>query len=648
MTMSAERINVLIAGAGPVGLVSALLLLRNGLSVRIITKETEFRTGYRGPGIQPRTLELYRFLGILDDVWAGSGPHQTIHEYTSPDNGEPPVIIWNDPELKSQVDKPHLEPRLIGQVDHEAILRACLLRDYGCQVELGTELVSYEQQLDFVDATFVTTVTGSDKMTHTAQFDWLIGADGAHSVVRKQLGCTFLGQSITQVGSLLVDIHLLNGWGDDHIKAWGNIFQRFLLMRPYRSAFSAQHSTPTQPKSDTRMQLMIAGPDVNELAQTMEEHNLNGSTKEGRDALVKVVHEMSGRRDFIFGDLIGMGMWRPNIRMVDKFGEGRVWIAGDAAHVHSPTGGQGLNSGIQDAFNLCWKLSLVHKGLQDGSINSNRLMYTYTEERVRVVKAMLNITTNLLKQTFGANPGGAAEAQENAAQSTSANNAISSHSTPPSSINASNDIKKPSRSGIAFIRGFELRMFGINYRGSPIVLDEVDPPAEVLDPYKMSADEPVRGGDRAPQAVGLKVLCRSSLTSTEDGQGTTTLFDVFDTTAHTALVFAGSIESLELVRSLVRALTKYPHGMMRIMIVHSQEGEPELVATELEDKVLEVQDTEGYAYASYLRGLDHSGLPASGSERKGPVVVIVRADGHVGAIVKDAEGVERYKQKLFA
>ncbi|KAJ3749303.1 FAD binding domain-containing protein, partial [Lentinula detonsa] len=261
----------------------------------------------------------------------------------------------------------------------------------------------------------------------------------------------------------------------------------------------------------------------------------------------------------------------------------------DAAHVHSPTGGQGLNSGIQDAFNLCWKLSLVHKGLQDGSINSNRLMYTYTEERVRVVKAMLTITTNLLKRTFGANPGG-----------------------------------KPSRSGIAFIRGFELCMFGINYRGSPIVLDEVDPPAEVLDPYNMSADEPVRGGDHAPQAVGLKVLCGLSFTST----------------AHTALVFAGSIESLELVRSLVRALTKYPHGMMRIMIVHSPEGEPELV--------LEVQDTEGHAYASYLRGLDQSGLPASGSERKGLVVVIVRADGHVGAIVKDAEGGDRYKQKLFA
>ncbi|KAJ3749302.1 hypothetical protein DFH05DRAFT_664677 [Lentinula detonsa] len=96
---------------------------------------------------QPRTLELYQFLGILDDVWAGSGPHQTIHEYTSLDNGDPPVIIWNDPELKSQVDKPHLEPRLIGQVDHEAILRACLSRDYGCQAEPGTELVSYEQQL---------------------------------------------------------------------------------------------------------------------------------------------------------------------------------------------------------------------------------------------------------------------------------------------------------------------------------------------------------------------------------------------------------------------------------------------------------------------------------------------------------------------
>lgn len=100
-------------------------------------------------------------------------------------------------------------------MDHEAILRACLLRDYGCQVEFGTELISYEQGSDTVEATLLKISTHKTE-TETTQFDWLIGADGAHSVVRKHLGCSFLGESIKKAGGmLLADIHLLNGWGDD-------------------------------------------------------------------------------------------------------------------------------------------------------------------------------------------------------------------------------------------------------------------------------------------------------------------------------------------------------------------------------------------------------------------------------------------------
>ncbi|KAJ3843773.1 hypothetical protein F5878DRAFT_687172 [Lentinula raphanica] len=588
---SADRVHVLIAGAGPVGLVSALILLRNGLTVRIITKETEFRTGYRGPGIQ-------------------------------------------------------LSSRSIGQVDHEAILRAHLLRDYGCQVELGTELVSLEQQSYSVEATFIKTNDKSDPTTHKARFDWLIGADGAHSIVRKQLGCTFLGQSYKQSGMLLADIHLLNGWGDDHIKAWGNIAQKSLLIRPYMSSYSAQHSTPSQPKNDTRVQVMIAGPDVDVIARSViGEGEMNASTTEGRDALVRIIHEMSGRKDLIFGDLIGMGVWRPNIRMVDKFGTGRVWIAGDAAHVHSLTGGQGLNSGVQDAFNLCWKLSFVHKGLRDGSTTSLRLLDTYSEERVRVVKAMLNVTTNLLKQTFGANSGGAAEAQENGAQSLTAN------PTSTDSANPSNDKKKPVKE-FGFTRGFELRMFGINYRGSSIVVDEVDPPAVVLDPYKVSPDEPVRGGDRAPQAVGLQIIRRSA-NNIDDAPSTTTLFDVFDTTKHTALVFVGPpieglTSSLEAVQEVVKSLGGYPLETMRIMVVHSQDTTSQSLVDGLDGEVLEVKDTEGHAYTTYLRGIAQSELSALDAGQKRPVVIIVRPDGHVGAMVRGVEGIEKYKRSLLA
>ncbi|KAH7878759.1 FAD binding domain-containing protein [Lentinula edodes] len=629
---SAERVNVLIVGAGPVGLVSALLLLRDGLSVRVIAKETKPRTGCRGPGIQPRTLELYKFLGVLDDILAGSGPHQSIHQYTSPDNGEPPVILWDESKKKveEKVDKPYLSTRIIAQVDHEAIFRACLLRDYGCQVEFGTELISYEQGSDTVEATLLKSLTHKTE-TETTKFDWLIGADGAHSVVRKHLGCSFLGQSIKKAGGmLLADIHLLNGWGDDHIKAWGALAEKSLLIRPYMSAFSAQHSTPSQPKSDTRVQVMIASQDVE---YTTENFKLNGvvgdgNTKGRRDMLVDMIHELSGRKDLVFGDLIGIGVWRPNIRMVDSFGKGKVWIAGDAAHVHSPTGGQGLNSGVQDAFNLCWKLSLVHKGKS----TSNKLMASYTEERMRVVKAMLNVTTRLLRQAFGVNEDKTVNIEVNSAQTTISTTTTSTNSP---------DKKQPS--GINnIVRGFELRMFGINYRGSSIVLDEVAPPAEVLDPYKMSPEEPVRGGDRAPEAPDLKILHENS------SDGITSLFEIFDTTKHTALVF---FKSPLAIQEFSRALANYPNGTMRIVVIHPQGStERVLIDGKQEGDVVEVLDTKGHAYGSYLRGVDSNAVVASEgavSQDTGGIVIVIRPDGHVGAIVKDVAGVDRYRRKVF-
>ncbi|KAE9408813.1 FAD/NAD(P)-binding domain-containing protein [Gymnopus androsaceus JB14] len=555
MPKSANRVNVLIAGAGPVGLVSALLLLRNGLSVRIIAKEGEFRTGYRGPGIQPRTLELYKFLGVLDDIWAASGGHQPVHRYTLPDDGQPPLIMWNDePPVTQTVDKPYFTARHIGQVDHEAVLRNCLLKNYGVQVELGLELVKYEHSpgSDFVSATIRNTI--QDETTEATEFDWLIGAEGAHSVTRKQLGCTFLGESYPQAGMLLGDIHLLNGWGDDHIKVWGELGKKAVLFRPYRSAYSAQHSIPTQTLNDTRTQVVLSASDL-ELERLATLCN-------DRDALVEEIYALSGRRDLLFGDLIGAAIWKPNVRMVDKFGEGRVYIAGvDAAHVHSPTGGQGLNSGVHDAFNLAWKLSLVHKGLAPFS-----LLESYTTERVRVISAMLNKTTALLNQT----------------------------------------LLRPSNAGgshLGWTRGFEIRMFGINYRGSPIVMDDVQPPAEVLDPYKMSPDEAC---ERTPGLQEVLVFLQAH------GRGKS---------------------------ETVRAVIIHPQSPSGFKSVQEALGK-ELAGID------EVMDTEGHACRVYLRAVpEFVSIFQEGGE--GMVVVVVRPDGHVGTIAKDLEGVEKYFRMVF-
>ncbi|KAJ3717759.1 FAD binding domain-containing protein [Lentinula raphanica] len=151
--------------------------------------------------------------------------------------------------------------------------------------------------------------------------------------------------------------------------------------------------------------------------------------------------------------------------MVDKFSNGgRVFIAGDAAHVHSPTGGQGMNTGVQDSFNLAWKLALVHKGLAPQSI-----LETYSSERTPVIASMLDMTTKLFKQDFLMT------------------------------------IKNGQR--LDSFRSNELRQLGINYRASTLVLDEkYADTAEIPDPYRSGEDGTVRGGDRAPDAPSLTHL----------------------------------------------------------------------------------------------------------------------------------------------
>ncbi|EEB89581.1 hypothetical protein MPER_12302 [Moniliophthora perniciosa FA553] len=154
--------------------------------------------------------------------------------------------------------------------------------------------------------------------------------------------------------------------------------------------------------------------------------------------------------------------------MANKFGEGRVFIIGDAAHVHSPTGGQGMNSGVQDAFNLSWKLALVQKGLAPQS-----LLESYTTERLPVIAAMLEMTTTLMQQDL-AQTGNATR----------------------------------------FQRGFETRQLGVTYRRSPILVDErYRDENETVDPYRSGLDGTAHAGDRAPEAPGLKHLDSGKKTS---------------------------------------------------------------------------------------------------------------------------------------
>ncbi|KAK7021336.1 hypothetical protein VNI00_017438 [Paramarasmius palmivorus] len=521
-------------------LVLALSLLRNNIPVRIIEKQPHLRTpGQRGSGIQPRTLEHYHFLGILPAILAQGGRAGTFQLHTAPE-GDAPIKMFDMHEmLEATPDRPFINPVVLGQQPHEAILRDVLQLEYNTQIELGVELLSLSQ-----DSSKVTVkLSKSTGEIEEAEYDYVVGADGAHSVVRKELGCTFLGETREGDRFVIGDIYVKSGLEGRFCRSWGTNADRQINLLTFE-------------KHTDRYTFICGG------------KNLDYDTmSSNREAWIQTFQDVTGRRDVEFGDVIWMGVWRANIRMADKFGEGRVFIVGDAAHVHPPTGAQGMNSSVQDSINLSWKLTLVLRHLSPTS-----LLTSYTAERLPVIASMLGKTTDLLNSTYKTDTLG---------------------------------------------RGFELRQFGVNYRGSSIVLSGGEEGGDGVDPYRSGLDGVLKAGDRAPDAPNLQV----------QGEETSfSLFGVFKPTHHTILVFTpspGVSLDLSLQKDVVKTLVIYP-----------RDGDAEREG---------VVDTAGYAYKHYGFGVDGE----KGQEKGG--VVIVRPDGYVGAILRGEveEGVKRYFGKVF-
>ncbi|KAG7445128.1 uncharacterized protein BT62DRAFT_211533 [Guyanagaster necrorhizus] len=528
--------SVLIAGAGPSGLALALALLQNGMSVRVIDKGETHKVGQKGCGIQPRILELYHFMGVLPDIQKKGGLICPVIHYLP--NGETKTLSM---VTKGEVtpDKPCSEPLLLGQDRHEQILREHLAK-YRCEVELGTELVSFEQFADHVVSRVIKTHDGQ-AVEETIESRWLVGAEGAHSVVRKSLGLTFLGET-RQENMVVGDIKIIKPQLDEFWHSYGNATTKSVVIRP------------SEDPAANKYQFFAMGP---QLDMT--------TVASGREAFIKEFYAVSGRTDIEFGELVWISNFRPNIRMVDKFGSGRAFVAGDAAHVHSPTGGQGLNSGIQDSINLAWKLALVDKGLA-----APTLLDTYTQERIPVIAAMLNKTTELHNKTF--------------------TQGVASYD--------------------AWKRGPELYQFGVNYRGSPIIVDEAGTP-ESLDPYRSGDGGNLRAGDRAPDASGLV------------GEKTR-LFDIFSTSYHTVLIFSGADPDVTEILDLLKA---YPVGSLKSVVILPQDAAPPAVDGSSADFVL--TDGEGHAYKHYNG------------------VVVVRPDGMIGALVSGVDGLKQYFKGIF-
>jgi len=387
---------VLIAGAGPTGLTLAADLARRGIDVRIVDKAERFAVGSRGDGLQPRTLEVFEDLGVLDEVLAaGMGaPLMRIYDGKS--------VVWEDrmaePEAP-RADRPYPNVWFVPQWRTEEILRARLAR-YGVDVELGIEAAGIEQDDDGV--------TVGLHSGETVRARYLIGADGGHSTVRRELAIPFLGTTDEGAQMVQADVRV-DGLDHEHGHGW---------MLDGRSFFGF---TPLAGGADTFV--------LNTTATGVE------PTLRGLQAAVDAA---SGRTGIRLSALTWFSVWRSNVRLAQRFRAGRVFLAGDSAHVHPPTGGQGLNTGVQDAYNLGWKLAAVLAGAQ------GELLDSYQAERLPIASRMLGISTQLLEK----------------------------------SLRGSDD---------ALERGEQTRQLDLNYRGGPLTFDDCCSAA-------------LAAGDRAPDA----------------------------------------------------------------------------------------------------------------------------------------------------
>jgi 2-polyprenyl-6-methoxyphenol hydroxylase-like FAD-dependent oxidoreductase len=349
-------IEVLICGAGAAGLTLAIDLARRGVPLRLVDKLPAPFAGSRGKGIQPRSQEVFEDLGVLDRMVAAGGlyPPQRLHraDGTCVDSQEvalaPPTV-----------QEPYRMPLMVPQFRTEAVLRE-RLAELGGAVEYGRELTSFTQDADGVTAT----VAGPDGIG-TIRCRYLVGGDGGRSFVRRALGIGFPGQTLG-VRAIVADIEL-DGLPRDawHRSAEGDM-GRQISFCPLPRTGLFQLQAPIPPEGE--------GGEVDLSAA-------------GLQAFVDARWPTGGLtvRSVAWASAYGM-----NARLADRYRVGRVLLMGDAAHIHPPTGGQGLNTSLQDAYNLGWKLAAVLAGAPDA------LLDTYEEERRPIAAAMLGLATDLL------------------------------------------------------------------------------------------------------------------------------------------------------------------------------------------------------------------------------------------------------------
>jgi 2-polyprenyl-6-methoxyphenol hydroxylase-like FAD-dependent oxidoreductase len=346
---------ILIVGAGPTGLVLAVWLAKAGTPFRLIDKNSGPGQASRAMAVQARTLEFYRQLGMADEVVAAGFQLDRIHLRN---RWRELAVVWLGGVGSGISPFPFVLS--LPQDDHERFLTE-RLRAAGHAVEWDTELTGFTQRDDRVHATL--RKPGGEETWVGA---YLCGCDGAHSVVRHGMGVGFPGGTYDQP-FYVADAEAEGTWSDRD-------FTGYIAERTFCLAF---------PVRDRGMFRFIGGvPEALQDRDDLRFDDLRGEVEQVTGTRVTKVNWFSE--------------YRVHHRVADRFQGGRVFLSGDAGHVHSPAGGQGMNTGIGDAINLAWKLAAVLGGRANPG-----LLDTYDAERIPFARSLVRTTDRVFEAFVG-------------------------------------------------------------------------------------------------------------------------------------------------------------------------------------------------------------------------------------------------------
>jgi 2-polyprenyl-6-methoxyphenol hydroxylase-like FAD-dependent oxidoreductase len=353
MTTASPGSPVLIAGAGPTGLVLALWLTHLGVRVRIVDKSAAPGTTSRALAVQSRTLELYRQVGLAGAVVDAGRRFSSVNLWVA--GKKAAHVVFGE---MGQGLSPYPFAIIYPQDEHERLLIDRLAAQ-GIQVERGTELIRYEQAPDGILAD-LKRADGSEETCHA---DYLAGCDGAHSTIRESLGIGFPGGAYEHL-FYVADVQARGAAIDGELHVALDTAD-FLAVFPLKKEGHAR----------------LIGTVHEEAEHRPEALSWNDVSKRVIQWLRVDVAQVNW-----------FSTYRVHHRVAGHFRQGRAFLLGDAAHIHSPVGGQGMNTGIGDAINLAWKLAGVIHGDAPAA-----LLDSYESERIAFARRLVDSTDQAFK-----------------------------------------------------------------------------------------------------------------------------------------------------------------------------------------------------------------------------------------------------------